>query len=145
METVEIRPNRLHLILFIGALTIALLTMIYVTFFTDYYKGQHIIWKLVTVAFAASMIATIHKLYKVIKANTPEIVMTKSNFNHYRKDTIITFQWRDISSVEISKEDNNTYLILEVFGNKEKILVDWLDKSPTQIEELIWRFKYHEE
>jgi len=141
MEKIEIRPNRKHLIPFTGILVLGFFFMNYVAFFTDYFKERHFIWKIVSIALSVALVISISKLYKLIKANAPFIIMTRNKFTYHEEGIVISHNWNDISSWDISNEDNTTYLIIEVFGNKEKIGIDWLEKSPRQIDGLIRQFK----
>lgn len=141
MDTIEIRPKRTYLILFTATLVLGLAFMNYVTFFTDYYKGRSFIWKALSVLLSVSLIATIYKMYQQIKTNTPSIIMTGAAFIHYEKGKVHSYPWNNITSWHISKEDNTTYLVLEANGNKEKIPINWLDKTPEQIDELMQQFR----
>jgi hypothetical protein len=141
MEKIEIRPNRKYLIPFTGILIFGFFFMNYVTFFTDYYEGRHFIWKVLSIVLSVCLVVSIYKLYKLIKANAPFIIMTRNKFTYHEEGIPISHNWNDISSWDISNEDSATYLTIEVFGNKEKIGIDWLDKNPKQIDELIRQFK----
>ena len=68
--------------------------------------------------------------------------MSANAFTYYQKGKLVSYQWSDITSWNISSEDNTTYLILEAHEKKHKIGISWLDKSSDQINELILQFKH---
>jgi hypothetical protein len=142
MDTVEIRPNRKYLMPFTVMLVLALFFMNYLTFLTDYYNERHFIWKVLSLVLSASLIIAIYRLYKQIRTNTPSIIMSANAFTYYQKGKLVSYQWSDLTSWNISSEDNTTYLTLEVYGKKHKIGISWLDKSSDQINELILQFKH---
>ena len=98
MDTIEIRPNRKYLIPFTFILILGFFFMNYLTFFTDYYKGQHFMWKILSIVLSFSLITAIYKLYKQIKSNSPFIIMTASKFSYHEKENLISHNWRDIAA-----------------------------------------------
>lgn len=98
MDTIEIRPNRKYWIPFIGVMILAVFFMNYVTFLTDYYKGRHFIWKILSLVLSISLIASIYKLYRQIKTNAPALVLSRDTLTYYKKGGPVSYYWSEIAS-----------------------------------------------
>jgi len=111
--------------------------MNYIAFFTGYFAGRHVIWKWAVLFLSLSLLVAVYRIFRVIQSNKPFIEMSPLEFTYYKKDVPTSYRWTDITKWERVRLDNNNFLILEVFGAQDKIRIDWLDKSPAQIEEMV--------
>lgn len=142
METVEIRQNKKTLIPMLVVLALALFGMSYYIFLSGKFDNNNTM-KLVYVFLTALLIYAIYiparkfiKNEPVLKFNTTEI-----EINEKGKPTLLL--WLQVVDWKIEKdEDGGTqYLIIETTDRKHKINVSWLDKRPSEIEELLQTFK----
>jgi len=87
------------------------------------------------------MIFASYKLTRKLKKNEPEIILSKQGIEINIKNELTFFAWARIAEWEIKNDDGTYYLSLETIEGRKKINVSWLEKTPAQIEALIYEYK----
>lgn len=142
METIEIRQNKKTLIPMLAVLTIALIGMTYYIYFSGKFDNNNTM-KIVYVFLTASLLYAIYIPTRKFFINEPVLIFSKSEIEIYEKGKPISFLWLQVIDWKIEKEeDGGTHnLTIETADSKKKINISWLDKRPSEIEELLQTYK----
>jgi ABC-type uncharacterized transport system permease subunit len=139
MQTIEIRHNNKRIIPMLILLTTGIIGgSCYI-----YLSGNFKITNTLILMNTASVVIFIYTLYKpaikIIKKE-PIITLTK-DFIEINDNKPVSFLWIQISEWQIVIEENTHYLVLRTADQARKVNISWLDKKPTEIEELIKDYK----
>jgi hypothetical protein len=142
METIEIRQNKKTLIPMLALLTAALFGMTYYIYFSGKFDNNNTM-KLLYVFLTASLIYAIYIQAKKLFKNEPVLTFSKSEIEINEKGKPVSFLWLQVIDWEIEKEEDGGthYLTIETADKKRKINISWLDKRPSEIEELLQTYK----
>jgi hypothetical protein len=142
MEKIEIRQNKKKLIPMLALLTAALFGITYYIYFSGKFDNNNTI-KIVYVFLTASLLYAIYIPARKLLKNEPVLTFSKSEIEINEKGKPVSFIWLQIIDWKIEKDsDGNThYLIVETEDKKRKINISWLDKKPSEIEELLQAYK----
>ena len=141
METIEIRQNKKTLIPMLTLLTVALFGMTYYIYFSGKFDNNTTM-KIVYIFLNALLIYAIYIPTKKFFKNEPVLTLSKSEIEINEKGKPVSFLWMQISDWKIEKDDDGPthYLIIETADGKKKINISWLEKRPSEIEELLLKF-----
>lgn len=140
MTPIEIRPNKKTLIPMLALLLSMLIGISWYVLSSGKLSEGHtaiFFWTLST----SIAIFAIYKLAMKIKKNEPEIILSKQGIEINTKNGLTFFAWTQIAVWEIKNDDGTYYLSLETIEGRKKINVSWLEKTPAQIEALIYEYK----
>jgi hypothetical protein len=142
METIEIRQNKKTLIPMLVLLLGALIATTYYVYFSGKYDGN-IIMKVLYVFLSAILFYAIYFPAKKFFKNEPVLTLSKSEITINEKGKPVSFLWAQINDWKIEKDsDGGTqYLIINASALTKKINISWLEKRPSEIEELIYAYK----
>lgn len=134
-ETIEIRPRKTLLIFVAVMFTGVLGTGVYVFLSKAYTQNNFA--KILQFVLTVYFIYTITKTIKKLRRNEPAIVLSPEGIVLNDGNTVHTMKWRDVQDVSFSTDDSTTYLSVKSFYDERKVSINWLDKSRSQIENLI--------
>jgi hypothetical protein len=142
METIEIRQNKKKLISMLALLTAALFGMTYYIYFSGKFDNNNTM-KILYVFLTASLIYAIYIPAKKFFKNEPVLTFSKSEIEINEKGKPVSFLWLQVIDWKIEKEEDGGthYLTIETADKKSKINLSWLDKRPSEIEELLQTYK----
>jgi hypothetical protein len=142
MQTIEIRQNKKTLIPMLAVLTAALIGMTYYIYFSGTYDNNNTM-KIVYVFLTASLLYSIYIPTKKFVKNEPVLTFRKSEIEINEKGKPVSFLWLQIIDWKIEKEEDSStyYLTIETADTKKRINISWLDKGPSEIEELLRTYK----
>jgi len=142
METIEIRQNKKTLIPMLTVLTAALFGMTYYIYFSGKFDSNNTM-KIVYVFLTASLLYAIYIPTKKFFKNEPVLTFSKSEIEINEKGKPVSFLWLQVIDWKIEKEEDGGthYLTIETADTKKKINISWLDKRPSEIEELLQTYK----
>jgi hypothetical protein len=142
METIEIRQNKKILIPMLALLTAALFGMTYYIYFSGKFDNNNTM-KILYVFLTASLIYAIYIPAKKFFKNEPVLTFSKSEIEINEKGKPVSFLWLQVIDWKIEKEEDGGthYLTIETADKKSKINLSWLDKRPSEIEELLQTYK----
>ena len=92
---------------------------------------------------AAFLIYAVYFPIKKLIKNEPVLLLNKSGIEINVKGKLNSFSWLQITNWKIEKDDDGrtSFLIVETTDTKKKINITWLDKQPSEIEEVLNRLK----
>lgn len=93
--------------------------------------------KLLSIAMIVIFVYSFYRFFKKINTDEPVMVLTGRAIELSSKNGPVIIPWDDIESFDIETDDGNQSLVLITKTGKEKVRLNWLTKSPKQIEELI--------
>lgn len=142
METIEIRQNKKTLVPMLVVLTAALFGMTYYIYFSGKFDNNNTM-KIVYVFLTASLLYAIYIPTKKFFKNEPVLTFSKSEIEINEKGKPVSFLWLQVIDWHIEKEEDGGthYLTIETADAKKKINISWLDKKPSEIEELLQTYK----
>jgi hypothetical protein len=142
MTIIEIRRNKKTLIPMLAFLTAALLGMTYYIYFSGKFDNNNTM-KIVYIFLTALMIYAIYIPAKKFFENPPVLTFSKDELEINEKGKPVSFLWLQIIDWKIEKDEDGPtyYLTIETAIVKRKINISWLDKRPTEIEQLLHMFK----
>lgn len=142
METIEIKQNKKALIPMLVLLAVGFLIGTYYIYFSGKFDNN-ITMKIVYVFLSASLIYTIFIPARKFIKNEPVLTLNNSEIIINDKGSPVSFLWPQIINWKIKKEEDGGthYLIIETAEKTRKINLSWLEKSPTEIEELLRIYK----
>ncbi|WP_143144149.1 hypothetical protein [Cytophaga hutchinsonii] len=99
--------------------------------------------KIVYVFLTASLLYSIYIPTKKFVKNEPVLTFRKSEIEINEKGKPVSFLWLQIIDWKIEKEEDSStyYLTIETADTKKRINISWLDKGPSEIEELLRTYK----
>ena len=123
-------------------LTTGLLGMTYFIYFSGSIKTNTTL-NIFYVLSLASLLYTLYIPIRKFLRNEPVLTLSKYDIEINERRKPVSFSWAQVDKWEIEKDaENNThYLIIVTAGNKVKINISWLDKSPVEIETLLKTYK----
>ncbi|PXY44293.1 hypothetical protein [Flavobacterium hydrophilum] len=143
MTRIEIRYSKTFLKGIILVLFVTLIITNYFVYFSDKFDDKPFL----KYAYILINLYLIYVLYKnsfqLIK-NKPIIILTNESIEISEGKNLTTYNWTEINSFRIENDKNDTkgnYLILETSSLTKTINLNWLEKSPKQIIELINNYK----
>ena len=136
MKTVEIRYIRKALIIITILLTALFFAINYFVFFSGKDENSGYV-KLIEIAGMPVLAYTIYVLIKRIRNNKPVLVLTEHFLEIDQKGKPIILSWIEIKSFVIKNNDDGYHLILTTSQDEKKVQLNWLEKSPAQIESLM--------
>lgn len=142
METIKIRQNKKTVIPMLAVLTVALIGMTYHIYFSGTFDNNNTM-KIVYIFLTASLLYTIYIPTKKFFKNEPVLTFRKSEIEINEKGKPVSFPWLQIIDWKIEKEEDGGthYLTIETADTKKRINISWLDKRPSEIEELLLTYK----
>jgi hypothetical protein len=142
LDTIKIRQNKKTLIPMIAFLIIAIIGITYYEFFSGEIEINNIT-RILHLFVTISLLYTIYIVIKKFLKNEPVLIFSPIEFEINEKGKPVSFLWLEILDWKIIKEEegNTHYLILETIGEKKKINISWLDKSPSEIEGILMMYK----
>ncbi len=126
----------------LALLSAVLLGMTYYIYFSGKYDNNNTM-KILYVFLTASLLYSIYIPTRKFLKNEPVLTISKSKIEINEKGKPISLLWLQIIDWKIEKEkDGGThYLTIETAEKKRKINISWLDKRPSEIEELLQTYK----
>ena len=142
MEKIEIRQNKKTLVPMLALLTAALFGTAYYIFFSGKFDNN-ITVKILYVFLITSLLYAIYIPTKKFFKNEPVLTFSKSEIEINEKGKPVSFLWLHVIDWKIEKEEYSSthYLIIETADKKRKVNISWLDKRPSEIEELLQTYK----
>ena len=142
METTEIRQNKKTLIPMLVLLSVALLGGTYYIYFSGKYDNNVTI-KIIHVFLNAILFYSIFIPAKKFIKNEPVLTLNNSEIIVNEKGRPVSILWHQIIKWKVEKEEDGGthYLVIETVEKTRKINISWLEKSPTEIEELLRIYK----
>jgi hypothetical protein len=142
METIEIRQNKKTLIPMLAVLTAALFGMTYYIYFSGKFD-HNITMKILYVFLAVLLVYAICIPARKFFKNEPVLTFSKSEIEINEKGKPVSLLWLQVIDWKIEKEEDGgtQYLMIETADTKKKINISWLDKRPSEIEELLQAYK----
>lgn len=140
MESIEIRQNKKTLIPVLVIMTISLILVVYVAFFSGEFKNN----KTMTFFYVFAIVSLAYGIFIPVRKflkDEPVLTLNKSEIEINVKGKPVSFLWLQVHDWKIEKKDNNSYLIIETSETKKKVDISWLEKTPSEIEELMQTFK----
>jgi hypothetical protein len=142
MTKIEIRQNKKRLIPMLVLFAVGLFGATCYVYFSGKFDDNNtmkIFYIMAIASFAYTFYYPIKKFFK----HEPVLTLSKSEIEINEKVKPLTFLWLQVIDWKIEKEkDGNThYLIIETADKKFKTNISWLEKRPSEIEQLLHTYK----
>lgn len=142
MDKIEIRQNKKTLIPFLTILLIAFFGMIYYIYFSGKFDNNDTM-KVLYIFLSVSLLYAIYIPTRKFLKNEPVLTICNSEIEINEKGKPVSYLWEQIIDWKIEKEDDGGthYLFLQTAEKKNKINISWLDRRPSEIEEILLKYK----
>jgi DMSO/TMAO reductase YedYZ heme-binding membrane subunit len=139
MEPVEIRQKSISSVSFSAVLLIALIGMNYQIFVVNSNRALSLLG-LFSLASSVYLAYVIFLLIMRAVTKEPIIALDNNTITIKKGLKTIACPWASIHSLEFYKNESSTYLKFRTEGKTQKIGINWLDRSPEEIVEIILAF-----
>jgi hypothetical protein len=141
--TTEIRYPKLFLRLFVLVLSSVLITSNYVIYLTHSYDDKPYL-KYVYILVDLYLIYMLYTNSLRLIKNKPVLILTEESIEINEGKETTRYQWVEINSFRGDRDEHDSkghYLILETTSSTKRVNLNWLEKTPDQVIELISQYK----
>lgn len=105
---------------------------------------QEPVWIIVEAIAALYLFYIINKMITRLRTNAPALVLSENSLEMNgmrKKEGVFVLKWSEIQSFSVAAGENAYYLIVSTESGKKKMQLNWLDKNPKEIEELLNKYR----
>jgi hypothetical protein len=138
VEKTEVRQSKL-IVPFIALFVVTTIVMVYFVYFSGKYDDNYplkIVYLILTIVLARAFYFPIKRLIH----NKPVLTFSETELEIDDFDKVLAITWSQVVGWTIDTGNNGPRLTIKTLEKETTVYLAWLDKGPSQIEEL---FKIH--
>lgn len=135
MQTIEIRQNKKAMTIMLVLLGAGWAGLNYYVYIMQGLKTNTEL-DIINIVLTGIIAYALYMGAKRLRSNEPVLIFTKSDLTINIKGNPESFLWLQITEWEIGRDEND-FLLIKTADAKRKIYLNWLEKKPGEIRELM--------